>query len=168
MKIIFDRSAFHGERFDLLERSRLPVLVGTGKILVYHTTNVIDETFQMAKSNKPGAKDELRRQWPFLKSICNGGWFRPLLVGQPPKLQSVCDEELEGGEKDSCWPLLSAEQRRIGEATLTKRLEESGPFPELEHARPIYDQNAQLKKENMELRTQLRREHIPWQRRDVP
>jgi len=159
MKIIFDRSAFHGERFDLLKRSRLPVLVGAGKILVYHTTNFLDETLRMGNSKRQSVKDALRRQWPFLKSICNGGWFRPLLFGQPPLVRSVCDEELEGSDKDRSWPLVPAAKRRSIAAKVTKYLGESRQFPELENAQPTYDQNAQLKKENKELRSELRREH---------
>ena len=35
MKVIFDRSALHGERFDLLHGSPLPQLVEDGEIKVY-------------------------------------------------------------------------------------------------------------------------------------
>jgi hypothetical protein len=105
------------------------------------------------------ARQKLKRQWPFLQSICNGGWFKPLLFGQPPNLESVCDEELDGDEKDSNWPLISASHRRKIEAKLARFLEESGPLPELTNARPIYDQNEQTKKENKALRFKLRSEH---------
>jgi hypothetical protein len=46
MKIIFDRSAFHRKRFDLLKGSRLLELVSRGKILVYHTAVFLDETIR--------------------------------------------------------------------------------------------------------------------------
>ena len=105
MKIIFDQSAFH-DHFDLLKGSRLLQLMQDGKIVVYHTATFLDETFRMADSARPGRKDKLKRQWPFLQSICNGRWFKPLLFGQPPKLKSVCDEELDGGTKDHDWPLM--------------------------------------------------------------
>ena len=66
MKIIFDRSASHGNRFDVLKGSRLSQLVQERKVLVYHTAVFLEETLRMARSTKQGAKDELRRQWPFL------------------------------------------------------------------------------------------------------
>jgi hypothetical protein len=54
---------------------------------------------------------------------------------------------------------VSTDQRRAIEAKITEFLERSQPLPELENARTIYDKNAQLKKENKELRSHLRREH---------
>jgi hypothetical protein len=110
----------------------------------------------MADSKRQDRKDELKRQWPFLQSICNGGYFKPLLVGRPPILKSVCDEELDGGEKDSNWPLISASHRSNLEAKITKFLENQAPLPELINARPIYDQNEQIKKENKATRFALR------------
>src|SRR5260370_38766102 len=89
------------------------------------------------------ARQKLKHQWPFLQSVCNGGWFKPLLFGQ-----SVCDEELNGSEKDSNWPLISTSHRSNFEAKVTRFLEESGPFPELINSRPIYNQNEHIKKEN--------------------
>ena len=154
MKIIFDQSAFH-DHLDVLEGSRLLQLTRDSKIIVFHTGTFLDETLRMADS----ARQKLKRQWPFLQSICNGGWFKPLLFGQPPNLKSVCDEELDGDEKDSNWPLISASHRRKIEAKLARFLEESGPLPELTNARPIYDQNEQTKKENKALRFKLRSEH---------
>jgi hypothetical protein len=157
MKIIFDRSASHGNRFDVLKGSRLSQLVQERKVLVYHTAVFLEETLRMARSTKQGTKDELRRQWPFLASICNGGWFKPLLFGQPPKLKSVCDEELDGGDKDDSWPLVPSKHRIAIEAKVAKFLEESGPLPELDNARPIYDQNEQVKMENKALLLELRK-----------
>jgi hypothetical protein len=158
MKVIFDRSAFH-DHFDLIEGSRLLELAGAGNILVYHTAVFLDETLRMASSTRPGRKDELKRQWPFLKAICNGGWFRPLLFGQPPLLKSVCDEELDGGEKYSSWPLIPASHRGAVEARVTKFLEGTRPLSELDNAQPTYDQNEQIKKRNKKLRFELRSKH---------
>jgi hypothetical protein len=75
MKIIFDRSAFHGSSFDLLQRSRLLQLTKERKVFVFHTSVFLDETLRMCQ----GRKEELARQGPFLLSICNGGWFKPLV-----------------------------------------------------------------------------------------
>jgi hypothetical protein len=72
MKIIFDRSAFHRERFDLLKASHLSELVQERKILVYHTSEFLDETLRMVDSERQDRKDELKRQWPFLQSSAFG------------------------------------------------------------------------------------------------
>ena len=77
MKVIFDRSAFH-DHFDLLKGSPLLQLAKERKVLVHHTAMFLDQTL---KRQGAKARDELRRQWPFLQSICNGGWFKPLLDG---------------------------------------------------------------------------------------
>jgi hypothetical protein len=90
MKIIFDRSAFH-DHFDLLKGSPLLRLANERKVLVYHTGRFLEETL---KRQGAKARDELRRQWPFLRSICNGGWFKPLL-DSASDLKSVCDDVLK-------------------------------------------------------------------------
>ena len=156
MKIIFDRSAFHRERFGLLKDSHLLRLVQESKILVFHTATFIDETLRTADSRKPGAQDEINRLWPFLTSICNGGWFKPLLFGNPPAWKSVCDEVLDGGVRDHDWPLVPSSWRTNVEAKVTRFLEGSGPLPELISTRRIYDQIEQIKKENKALRVELR------------
>ena len=61
MKIIFDRSAFHGEDFDLLKSSRLSELVRKREVLVFHTMVLLEETLRMIEAHE----DELKRQWPF-------------------------------------------------------------------------------------------------------
>jgi len=155
MKIIFDQSAFH-DHLDLLRGSRLLQLTQEGKIVGYHTATFLDETFRMAYSAR--RKKKLKLQWPFLQSICTGGWFRPLLFGQPPKLKSVCDEELEGSAKDPNWPLIPSSFRSDIEAKVTKFLEGSEPLPELSNTRPLYDLIEQVKKENTATRFKLRSE----------
>jgi hypothetical protein len=156
MKIIFDRSAFHRERFDLLKSSRLLQLVQERKILVYHTAVFLDETLRTASSTKQVAKDELRRQWPFLASICNGGWFKPLLFAQPAYVKSVCDEELERREKDDGWLLVPSANRSSIEAILNKVFEDSRPLPEMDKWRPVWDKMEQIKNANRGLLIDLR------------
>ena len=46
MRVIFDRSAFHGDRFDLLKGSRLSQPVQERKIFIYHTRVFLEETFR--------------------------------------------------------------------------------------------------------------------------
>jgi hypothetical protein len=158
MKIIFDRSTFHAH-FDSLKGSHLLELTRQSKIIVYHTAVFLDETLRMAASERPNRRDELKRQWPFLQSICNGGWFRPLLVGQSPELKSVCDGELDAGEKGCDWPLVASRLRSSVQAKVNKFLEGSGPLPELINAQLLYDQNEQMKTANKGLRFKLRTEH---------
>ena len=105
------------------------------------------------------AREKLKQQWPFLQSICNGGWFRPLLFGQPPKLKSVFDQELDGSPKDPDWPVIPSSSRAEIEAKVSRFLEGSGTFPELINTQPIYDQIEQVKKDNKALRFKLRTEH---------
>jgi hypothetical protein len=152
LKIIFDQSAFH-DHLDLLKGSRLPQLTQDGKITVYHTATFLDETLRMGDS----AREKLNQQWPFLQSICNGGWFRLLFFG-PPNLKSVCDEELAESAQDRDWPLVPSPYRSNLEAKVTRFLEGSGPLPELISSRPIYDQIAQIKKQNIATRFKLRSE----------
>jgi hypothetical protein len=142
MKIIFDRSALHRASLDLFKGSPLIQLVNESKIIVYHTSTFIEETIRTVASTKPGAQDEIKRVWPFITSICNGGWFKPLLFGKPP-MNSVCDDELNGAVKDSNWPLVAPELLNIVQAKLNGLIEEGKPLQELSDARPIYDINWQ-------------------------
>ena len=61
MEIIFDRSAFHKERFDLLQGSSLLQMTKERKVLVFHTSVFIEETVRMCQSRN----EELKRQAPF-------------------------------------------------------------------------------------------------------
>lgn len=160
MKIIFDRSAFHGERFDLLEGSRLLQRTREAKLSVFYTTVFLDETVRTASSTRQNAKAELKRQWTFLVSICNGGWFKPLLFGTSPS-KPVCEEELEGGEKAGDWLLVPDLVRRNVEEKLTGCFEESRPISELENARPIYEQNRRLRQQNRTLFVDLQKQPRP-------
>jgi hypothetical protein len=166
MKIIFDRSAFHGEDFDLLKGSRLSRLVRDREVFVFHTMVFLEETLRMIESHG----DELKKQWPFLQSICNAGWFKPLLFGQPPTLNSVIEEELANDEEqvfeqvvqshyDENRLLVPSCRRRETEATLKKLFETPGPQPELGKWRDEWHQSEQMKKENRELLAELRGRH---------
>jgi hypothetical protein len=148
MKVVFDQSAFH-DHLDPLKGSQLLQLTLDGKITVYHTATFLDETLRMADSARPDRKDKLKRQWAFLQSICNGGWFKPLLF----------QGALDGDAKDRNWPLVPSSFRNDFEAKVTRFLEESGPLPELISARPIYDQLQQVKKKDKAARNAQQRKH---------
>lgn len=74
MKIIFDRSAFHGNRFDLIRNSGLSEACSVGKAVVCHSGIFLTET--LALYGRRDRRDELKDQIAFLKEICNGGIFR--------------------------------------------------------------------------------------------
>jgi hypothetical protein len=143
MKVIFDRSAFH-DHFDLLKGSPLLQLANERKVLVYHTATFLEETL---KRQGAMARDELRRQWPFLRSICNGGWFKPLL-DSASDLKSVCDDELNGGQLESDWPLTPPRVRISVEATITHCIERSEMFPNQDNALQTIAENKETKQKN--------------------
>jgi hypothetical protein len=127
----------------------------------------LDETVRTASSTRQGAKDELKRRWPFLVSICNGGWFKPLLF-ETPHSMSICEEEFEGGEKAGAWLLVPDLVRRNVEEKVTRCLKESRPISELENARPIYGQIQQTREQNWAAFVALRQQRLPQGQRDRP
>ena len=63
LRVIFDRSAFHGSRFDVLAKSPLLALSKQRRISVYHTPILLEETIRMYLKEKN--REELRRQLPY-------------------------------------------------------------------------------------------------------
>jgi hypothetical protein len=114
------------------------------KVLVYHTAMFLEETL---KRQGAKARDELRRQWPFLRSICNGGWFKPLL-DSASDLKSLCDDELNRGQRESDWPLTPTPVRTSVEATITYCIARSKPFPNGDNAFQTIAENKETKKKN--------------------
>jgi hypothetical protein len=115
MRVIFDRSAFHGERFRVLQKSRLGQLVRHGAIQVYHTPIFIEET--IAAFGSQGAAGEWREHLAFALDICNGGFFL--------EKQEIWQEEIVRGHRATAMRLLPARRNRYGSASdLKKRLRE--------------------------------------------
>lgn len=73
-RVIFDRSAFHGDDFQRLKGSRLETLCRHGLIRVFHTPIFLEETLDMYGTKQ----HEMWCQLPFVLGICNGGIFRPI------------------------------------------------------------------------------------------
>lgn len=73
MRIIFDRSSFHGERFELLRLSPLRRLSARRRVEVFHTATFLDEIIQGYGSARASSswRDHLR----YAAQICNGGVF---------------------------------------------------------------------------------------------
>ena len=73
MRVIFDRSAFHGANFETLTNSPLLELVASGEVSVFHTPIFLDETIQSYGSKH--TSDDWRAHLAFAVEICNGGIF---------------------------------------------------------------------------------------------
>jgi hypothetical protein len=73
MRVIFDRSAFHGDRFELLRLSPLRRLSAQRRVEVFHTATFIDEIIQSYGSSR--ASSSWREHLRYASQICNGGMF---------------------------------------------------------------------------------------------
>lgn len=72
LRVIFDRSSFHGANFDSLRDSPLKRLCRAGIIAVYHTPNFISETLgAYGAPRETGWQEHLG----FAVEVCNGGIF---------------------------------------------------------------------------------------------
>lgn len=76
MRVIFDRSSFHGQRFDLLASSRLQQLTAQRRVHVFHTPAFIDELIQSYGSRRASSAS-WREHLKYAVRICNGGMFLP-------------------------------------------------------------------------------------------
>ncbi|WNC88724.1 hypothetical protein RI103_13530 [Paraburkholderia sp. FT54] len=74
LRITFDRSALHRERFAQVRESGIVQLVSEGKLAVVHSGIFLTETLELY--NRKDRREELREQIDFLHEICNGGIFR--------------------------------------------------------------------------------------------
>jgi hypothetical protein len=88
VRVIFDRSAFHGENFTKLVSSPLRRLIERGCVTVLHTPIFLEETIQ---SHERGS-EEWKAHLHFALDVCNGGifltkeeiWRNELVRGQGP------------------------------------------------------------------------------------
>ena len=73
LRVIFDRSAFHGARYCRLQDSRLKDLCSRGRIKVFHTPVFLTETLATSGAGENAAawRDHLQ----FVLDVCNGGIF---------------------------------------------------------------------------------------------
>jgi hypothetical protein len=98
MRIIFDRSAFHGNRFDALVQSPLRQLVGLGIIKVFLTPVFVEETALQYGSNR--GSNEWQTHLEFAAETCNGGvfldiaqiWHEELVAGDGPHARHLLPE----------------------------------------------------------------------------
>ena len=98
LRVIFDRSAFHGPRYRRLRDSRLRDLCRLGRIVVYHTPVFLNETIS---TYRPGEQDaDWQTHLQFALDTCNGGiflnkeaiWYQELVVGRGPRSRCLLPE----------------------------------------------------------------------------
>jgi hypothetical protein len=70
MRVIFDRSAFHGENFSALANSPLRMLLAAGSVSVFHTQVFLDETITAYGSSR--ATDDWKAHLAFAIDVCSG------------------------------------------------------------------------------------------------
>lgn len=73
MRLMFDRSAFHGDSFQRLVASELAERVARGQVSVFHNPVFLDETVQSYGSKEP-VKD-WQAHLAYAVKLCNGGIF---------------------------------------------------------------------------------------------
>lgn len=89
LRVIFDRSAFHADRFERIKNSSLRVLQRQGRIEVFHTPIFLEETLLAYGAGKKA--EQWRRHLLFSLDICNGifldreeVWHNELIAGRGP------------------------------------------------------------------------------------
>ena len=98
LRVIFDRSAFHGARFRQLRDSRLQDLCRSGRMKVYHTPVFLNETISTYRLGDQDADWQTHLQ--FALDTCNGGiflnkealWYQELVVGRGPRSRYLLPE----------------------------------------------------------------------------
>jgi len=146
LTVIFDRSAFHGERFDALRKSHLRQLTKNGVVVVHHTPAFLEETISMYE--KPSNRDELRAQLPFILDICNGRWFL-----QPEEIWHL---ELVQNRGPEANVFLEGWRRRDTEARMRKGALDPAGWTELLQSLPLKDPERQKQKRQRELLVEMR------------
>jgi len=143
MRVIFDRSAFHGERFEALASSPLRELIARNRMVVIHTPIFLDETLSSFGSARAG--DEWRAHMAFALDICNGGifldkeqiWHNELVCGRGPFARHLLPER-PNKNYGSRPRLIATLREKIATGDLSKEWAESAEDRE----------DTQLKKSN--------------------
>ncbi len=98
MYFLFDRSIFHGDKFEHLVQSSLLRLVKSNTVRIYFTPTFIEETLQFGLKHRA----ELEQQLKLLFSLNSVHWFRPT--------ESVIKAELGLEYSQSLYYLLTDEE----------------------------------------------------------
>jgi hypothetical protein len=119
-RVIFDRSAFHRDRFDTLVQSPLCQVVKSGKVEVFLTPVFLEET--ALEYGSPRGSGDWRAHLEFAVEICNGGvfldigqiWYNELIAGDGP-----CARHLLPERKSRHYPSRAEFLERLLEAART-------------------------------------------------
>lgn len=98
--ILFDRSIFHGSKFEILAQSNILKLVTDCKIRIYFTPGFIEETLQYGVNTE--RRKDLDPQLKFLFQLNSTHWFR--------HAEDIVDSELGLRHLDQFYYLLHDEQ----------------------------------------------------------
>ncbi len=103
LRITFDKSIFHGEDFTRLLNSPVREASRTGRISIYPTPILIEETLNLLL--KPEKGQEFKDQLKFILDVANGRWFND--TGE------IWSGELEGKSRLDYLFLSRKEERNI-------------------------------------------------------
>ena len=120
MRVIFDRSAFHGDNFSALVNSSLRKLVAAGRVSVFHTQVFLDETISAYGS--PRASDDWKAHLAFAVDVCNGGifldkeeiWRNELVRGEGPSARYLLPKR--PNKNYDSFPRLLQRLRQVAES----------------------------------------------------
>jgi len=157
LTVIFDRSAFHGSRFDLLAASPLLDLAKQNRIVVHHPAPLLEETISMFEKQENHA--ELRRQLPFVLDICNGRWFRGRGEIWELELTRNLGPAADVFEPDSA--------RRIAEQNIRDGVFGTEPWDGFKQAIPDKDVERQKQARLHKIQSEMRREIAAKRKADV-
>lgn len=71
-RVIFDRSIFHGERFNALTKSPLSLAVRNGHVKLLYTSIFLEETLMFSRKRS----EEFLEHWRFIVSLNRSHWFK--------------------------------------------------------------------------------------------
>ncbi len=133
-RVTLDRSIFHGENYDRLANSTLQKACRSGRIAVYHTPILIEETLNLW--SRTDRKDGVRNQLKFIIDTGNGRWFR--------NTGEIWTGEFEGkAQKERLFYTRSEEQVLIDNL---RRLSDGGEFEKNDFLAAMVEKEANARK----------------------
>ena len=156
LRVIFDRSAFHGARFWQLRNSRLKDLCRSGRMTVFHTQIFLEETIS-AFGAREGAAD-WREHLSFALEICNGGIF----LGR----EKICHDELVAGRGTRATYLLPERRSKTHKLTRPEFIEMLQKIARTGDATSLWSASEAARRENRQ-RKRVQKELLTGARKEV-
>ena len=151
-RVLLDRSALHGWRFESLAQTHLMNLVRSGSIELYYSTPFIEETLRLIFTKR----DMFVRQWDFLCLLNSDRWLRPAL--------EIVMEEFQG-ERLGSYPFRSRAEIKNQKANVRELLEGHIERQEVDNALGIRKAQRVRNQDFRHTRLNLRA-HAKWNKRD--